>query len=204
MTMLWLPFLKGFVTCASLIAAIGAQNSFVLRQGMARKNVFAAVMTCSICDLVLISVGVVGLGSLISATPLLKQSITICGMLFLFWFGLRAILRAFRAESVQMTGRGSGTFRETVIASLGFSLLNPHAYLDTVVLLGGVAAQFHGVDRAGFAGGAILASFCWFFMIAYGARLLLPVFRRREAWVVMDIGIGLLMWWLALGLLLRS
>jgi L-lysine exporter family protein LysE/ArgO len=199
MSLFSLPFLKGFLTCASLIVAVGAQNSFVLRQGLARKNVLTTAVTCSLCDLILISIGVVGLGSLITANSFIKQFVTIGGVLFLFWFGIRAIARAFDPVA-QFIGEGSETRRDTVMASLGFSLLNPHSYLDTVVLLGGVASQFNASDRMGFAGGAIVASFCWFFTIAYGARILLPVFRRRGAIRVMDVGIGLLMCWLAMGL----
>ncbi len=197
-------FLKGFLTCASLIVAIGAQNSFVLRQGILRRHIFLTAVTCVICDAILICLGIFGIGGVVALSPFFEKLICVAGILFLIWFGLRAVLRAFQGSSkLAVDEVDAGSARSTILAGLGFSLLNPHAYLDTVVLLGGMATRFDGNERASFAGGAVMASACWFFMVAYGARALLPVFRQPKAWAAFDIGIALVMWWLAFGLIGR-
>lgn len=197
----WIIFLKGFLTCASLIVAIGAQTSFVLRQGILRRHIFLTAITCVICDAILICLGVFGMGRLVALNPWFERLICLAGVLFLIWFGLRALLRAVQGTSTLGVEEGaSGTARGTIVAGVGFSLLNPHAYLDTMVLLGGMATRFDGNERASFAGGAVMASTCWFFLVAYGARALLPLFRRPKAWVAFDLGIAVVMWWLAFGL----
>jgi L-lysine exporter family protein LysE/ArgO len=197
-------FLKGFLTCASLIVAIGAQNSFVLRQGILRSHIFLTAVTCVICDAILICLGIFGMGGVVALNPFFGKVICLAGVLFLIWFGLRALLKALQGTSALAVDKGAGgTARSTILAGLGFSLLNPHAYLDAMVLLGGMATSFDKTERASFAGGAVMASACWFFLVAYGARVLLPLFRRPKAWAAFDFGIALVMWWLALGLAAR-
>jgi L-lysine exporter family protein LysE/ArgO len=200
----WVIFLKGFLTCASLIVAIGAQNSFVLRQAILRRHIFLTAITCVICDSILICLGIFGMGGVVALNPFFGKVICLTGILFLIWFGLRALLRALQGTSTLAADEGAGgTARSTILAGLGFSLLNPHAYLDAMVLLGGMATRFDGKERASFAGGAVTASACWFFLVAYGARVLLPLFRRPRAWAAFDFGIAFVMWWLAFGLVSR-
>jgi L-lysine exporter family protein LysE/ArgO len=195
--------LAGFGIGASLIVAIGAQNAFVLRQGLARSHVLAVVATCVACDWVLITCGALGFGSLVRAFPLAIAIAAWGGATFLMVYGalsfraaLRpAVLDAEKPEAHRLTGTGSA-----VAATLAVSLLNPHVYLDTVILLGSVAAQYPAQMRVWFTAGALTASLVWFSALGFGARLLAPLFARPVAWRVLDAGIGVIMWWIATGL----
>ena len=194
-----IPFLQGFGLGAGLIIAIGAQNAFVLQQGLKRQHVLATALVCTLCDALLIVLGVAGLGVLIAQNPLLTAIATWGGVLFLFFYGLRSFWSALRpgvldAEQSRLEG---ATLRATVLAVLGVSLLNPHVYLDTVVLVGSVGGRYPPVERLAFAIGAICASLSWFFGLAYGSAGLAPLFRRRRAWQLLDIGVGCVMWMIA-------
>jgi L-lysine exporter family protein LysE/ArgO len=192
------PALDGFVIGASLIVAIGAQNAFVLRQGLERRFVFAVCLTCALSDALLIAAGVAGLGRLVQDLPGLVGALTVAGAAFLLLYGLRAFFRAARPGAMQAgveTGRaGLGA---TLAACLAFTFLNPHVYLDTVLLIGGLSTRHAGVARLAYGAGAAAASFAWFFALGYGARLLAPLFARPGAWRALDIGIGAVMWVLA-------
>ena len=198
----------GFGIGASLIIAIGAQNAFVLRQGLARSHVTVVVAVCIACDWALISLGALGFGTLVRAFPLVTALAAWGGALFLAGYGALSFRSAvhpkvLHAEEVQ--GAKPATLTSTsaaVGATLAVSLLNPHVYLDTVVLLGSVAAQYAGTTRAWFALGAGVASMLWFSGLGFGARLLAPVFERPAAWRVLDALIGVVMWWIAASLVL--
>jgi L-lysine exporter family protein LysE/ArgO len=196
-------FVSGFLLGLSLIIAIGAQNAFILRQGLLRQHVFVLCLICALSDAVLIAAGVAGLGTLVAASPRLILVVTIGGAAFLFAYAAIAFRRAWSPQAMQAAGRGEGSLRAAIAACLAFTFLNPHVYLDTVLLLGSLSAQFEGRARLTYGVGACLASFVWFFGLGYGARLLQPVFARPAAWRVLDILIGLVM--AAIGVsLLRS
>ncbi|MGL4487922.1 MAG: LysE/ArgO family amino acid transporter [Rhizobiaceae bacterium] len=192
-------FFSGFFLGASLIIAIGAQNAFILRQGLLRQHVFILCLICALSDALLIIVGVAGLGSIISSSPTLVTWVTIGGVLFLAAYAIKAFLRAFQGN-VMKASEGSASLAAAIAACLAFTFLNPHVYLDTVVLLGSLSASFKGEARVAFGAGAAIASFVWFFGLGYGARLLGPLFEKPRAWQILDVLIGLIMSALALSL----
>lgn len=189
----------GFGLGFSLILAIGAQNAFVLRQGLRRSHVLAVVLTCAISDAVLIAAGVAGFGALAEAVPWLELAMRYGGAAFLIWYGARALLASWRGGAALEAGAGAGSLRVALLTCLALTWLNPHVYLDTVVLLGSISAQYD--DRLGFALGAMSASFVFFFSLGYGARALAPVFARPNAWRWLDAGVGCVMWVIAVKLL---
>ncbi|MGY9049875.1 hypothetical protein P775_18015 [Puniceibacterium antarcticum] len=191
--------LAGFGLGLSLILAIGAQNAFVLRQGLGRAHVFAVCLTCALSDAVLIAAGVAGFGALTQAVPGLEWGMRLFGAGFLFWYGARSLAAAWRGGEVLRAGTGAPSLRAALLTCIALTWLNPHVYLDTVVLLGAVAAQYE--DRLGFALGAMAASFVFFFALGYGARLLSPLLARPGAWRVLDGAIGGMMWLIAVSLL---
>ena len=192
--------IAGFALGFSLILAIGAQNAFVLRQGLRRSHVFAVCLTCAVSDAVLIAAGVAGFGTLAEAVPGLEFWMRLFGAAFLIWYGARAFLSAWRGGQALQAGPEAQSLRAALLTCLALTWLNPHVYLDTVVLLGNVSAQYD--DKRGFALGAMTASFVFFFSLGYGARMLAPVFARPAAWRVLDVVVGAVMWLIALGLLL--
>ncbi|MCO5145851.1 MAG: LysE/ArgO family amino acid transporter [Aquamicrobium sp.] len=195
------PFLSGFFLGLSLIVAIGAQNAFILRQGLLRRHVFVLCLICALSDALLIAAGVAGLGTLVSSSPTLITVVTIGGAAFLFSYAFIAFRRAWRPQALHAASAGAGDLKAAVAACLAFTFLNPHVYLDTVVLVGSLSAQYVGNERLAYGVGAMLASFVWFFALGYGARLLQPVFARPSAWRVLDILIGLVMTAIGLSLL---
>ncbi|MEO3387748.1 LysE/ArgO family amino acid transporter [Mesorhizobium sp. CAU 1741] len=186
-------FLSGFFLGLSLIVAIGAQNAFILRQGLLRQHVFVLCFICALSDAVLIAAGVAGLGTLIATSPRLIAIVTIGGAAFLFTYAVIAFRRALNPQAMVAANTGEGSLRAAIAACLAFTFLNPHVYLDTVVLLGSLSAQFEGAGRLAYGVGACIGSFVWFFALGYGARLLQPVFARPSAWRVLDVLIGLVM-----------
>ncbi|SDO39731.1 L-lysine exporter family protein LysE/ArgO [Lutimaribacter pacificus] len=187
--------LAGFSLGFSLILAIGAQNAFVLRQGLRREHVFPIVLTCALSDALLIAAGVAGFGALARAVPWLEPVMRYGGAAFLFVYGGRAFLAAWRGGETMEAGQAAGSLRAALLTCLALTWLNPHVYLDTVVLLGAVSAQYD--DRLGFALGAMTASFVFFFSLGYGARLLAPLFARPVAWRLLDLLVGAVMWGIA-------
>ncbi|PRZ48818.1 LysE/ArgO family amino acid transporter [Tritonibacter scottomollicae] len=194
--------MAGFGLAFSLILAIGAQNAFVLRQGIRGQHVLPVVLTCAVSDAVLITAGVAGFGRLTTALPWFETVMLIGGILFLTWYGLRALKAAWTGGAALRT-EGQGTqmaLWPAILTCLAFTWLNPHVYLDTVVLLGAISAQYTPAWIFGL--GAVTASFVFFFTLGYGARLLAPVFVRPRAWQVLDALIGVVMLALALKLAL--
>ena len=192
-------FLNGFVLGASLIIAIGAQNAFILKQGLLRQHVFILCLICALSDALLIAAGVGGLGTLISSNPALIKGITLFGALFLAAYAFMAFRRAFHASSMGVSVEGS-SLGKAIATVLALTFLNPHVYLDTVLLLGGLSSRYEGEARLAYGIGAMLASFVWFFSLGYGARLLLPLFQKPYAWRVLDILIGIVMSLIAISL----
>lgn len=175
----------GFGTGLSLIVAIGAQNAFVLRQGIRREAVPLVVVICAASDAVLIALGVAGVGSIVLAAPVAVRVVGIAGGCFLICYGFLAARRVLRPGALTVTGTAAGSLRRAALTCLTMTWLNPHVYLDTVLLLGSVAAT-HGALRWDFALGAALASVCWFTAIGFGARLLTGFFARPSSWRVLD------------------
>jgi L-lysine exporter family protein LysE/ArgO len=194
--------LEGFALGLSLILAIGAQNAFVLRQGLLRQHVLPIVLVCALSDALLIAAGVAGFGVLAQAVPGLEWGMRLFGAAFLLWYGARTLRSAWRGGSQMDAGQGAVSLQAAVLTCLALTWLNPHVYLDTVVLLGAISSQY--ADRLAFALGAMSASFAFFFALGYGARLLAPVFSRPRAWQLLDLGIGLTMWAIAGKLLLGA
>jgi L-lysine exporter family protein LysE/ArgO len=185
----------------SLIVAIGAQNAFVLRQGLRREHVLAVVAVCALSDVLLIAVGVGGLGSLIQAAPWLLDTMTIGGAAFLVVYGLLAARRALRPSAINADVAGRPTsLRTAVTTCVALTWLNPHVYLDTVILLGSVAGS-HGDDRWWFGVGAAMGSIAWFTVLGYGARALRPMFAKPAAWRILDALIAIVMLAIAVSLL---
>jgi L-lysine exporter family protein LysE/ArgO len=190
-----LGFSLGLSLGLSLIVAIGAQNAFVLRQGLRREHVGPVVAICAVIDALLIAAGVYGLAQVLGTRPALATGLTLGGALFLAAYGVRALWRAARPGRLQAAGGTAGlSRRQAVLQALAFTLLNPHVYLDTVLLVGAVGAQQPaGLARGAFVAGACTASLLWFSALGFGARWLAPVFARPRAWQVLDALIGLTM-----------
>jgi L-lysine exporter family protein LysE/ArgO len=193
--------LSGFALGLSLILAIGAQNAFVLRQGILRAHVPLVVLTCALSDAILIVVGVTGFGRLAETAPWLRPVLTASGALFLIVYGTMRFRAAWRgADVLTVRGPGAGSARAAVATCLALTWLNPHVYLDTVVLIG-AAAQRWPNQHVAFGVVAVAASFVWFMALGFGARALAPILARPGAWRVLETGIGTLMWVLAAGLI---
>ena len=190
--------LAGFALGLSLILAIGAQNAFVLRQGLRRSHVLPVVLVCAVSDALLIAAGVAGFGALAQAVPGLEWGMRIFGAAFMIWYGARTLQSAWRGGQALEAGETAQSLRAAVLTCLALTWLNPHVYLDTVVLLGSISAQYAALP---FALGAMTASFVFFFALGYGARALAPVFARPVAWRWLDLGVGLVMWAIAAKLL---
>lgn len=198
--------LEGLALGASLIIAIGAQNAYVIRQGVKGEHVFAVAMVCAFVDVALISVGAAGVGTLIAQSPLLRTLAAWGGAAFLVTFGLMAARAAIKAsaESWEQADKGATQGKPTgkslgaaMAAAAAFSLFNPHVYLDTVVVLGGIAAQYEANERLYFAGGAMSASLIWFFGIGYGATLVAPFFRTRAGARALESTVAIIMFVIA-------
>lgn len=195
-------FLTGFVLTGTLILAIGAQNAFVLRQGLRREHVLPIVLFCSIADFLLIAAGVAGLSRLIEGNRTLVLMMTIGGAAFIAWYGVQAVRRALKPGSLQAQGDGQGLTLTAALAQLAaFTFLNPHVYLDTVLLIGSIGAQQPRALQSWFVLGCACASAAWFFSLGFGARLLAPLFAKPKTWQWLDGAIGVTMLVLA-GLLL--
>lgn len=194
--------LAGFSLGLSLIVAIGAQNAFVLRQGLRRAHVLPVVLACAVSDAVLVAAGVAGFASLAGAMPALLPLFRWGGAAFLAVYGARSFRAAWRGgEVLEAGGPGGQSLGAALATCLALTWLNPHVWLDTVALLGSVSTRY-APSEAAFAVGAVAASFAFFFALGYGARLLAPLFARPGAWRVLDAIIGVVMWAIALGLVL--
>lgn len=194
--------LTGFATGFSLILAIGAQNAFVLRQGLLKTHVFPLALFCAMSDAILIAAGVWGFGAVVTLYPALPVIMAYGGAAFLICYGTLRFLAAYRGDyDMQLSGQ-SGTLTATIAIAAAFTWLNPHVYLDTLGLVGAISTQFVGADRMSFGIGAVTASFVFFFSLAYGARILAPVMQSPRAWRILDMIIGVVMFAIAAKLLI--
>lgn len=185
---------QGFVLGLSLIVAIGAQNAFVLRQGLRREQVGSIVLFCAASDALLMAAGVLGMAQALGDRPGLARVLALAGAAFLAVYGVRALRRAGTSQSLQASADGSGLSRGAALAqAAAFTLLNPHVYLDTVLLVGSIGAQQSPALQPWFIGGASTASLSWFAALGFGARWLAPWFARPRAWQVLDGLIGITM-----------
>ncbi len=191
--------IPGFLTGLSLIIAIGAQNAFVIRQGLLRQHVLLVVAICAISDAALIFLGTGGLGTLIQSRPSLLEFIRWFGVIYLTWFGIRSIRSAFKSQSL-IAGEGSVISKSKIVATcLSLTFLNPHVYLDTVILLGSIANQFEN-DRWFFAIGGAMASLVWFTAIGFGARAASRFMSKPIFWKILDSLIAVVMFTIAITL----
>ncbi len=180
-------FLSGLGLGAGLIMAIGAQNAHVLRTGLRREHVGLTVLVCIVVDAGLIALGVAGMGTAVQASPLLLALAKWGGAAFLLWYGLRSWRAVFAVGALAIAPDGARTsVRQALLSVLALSLLNPHVYLDTVVLLGAIGGSFPAPQRLSFAAGAMCASALWFSALGFGARKLSPLFARPSAWKWID------------------
>jgi L-lysine exporter family protein LysE/ArgO len=193
--------LPGFFTGLSLIVAIGAQNAFVIRQGLTRKHILAVVLICAICDAALIALGIAGLGALIQGVPFVLEVIRWFGVIYLTWFGIRSLRSAFKQDTLDAGTPQSASLGKVVTTIFALTLLNPHVYLDTVILVGSVANQFKA-DRWWFGVGAMIASAVWFTSIAYGAKAASRFMSKPIFWKVLDFIIAGIMFGIAILLML--
>lgn len=196
--------IEGFSLSAGLITAIGAQNTLVLRQGLIRAHLFPVVAFCTLTDMVLITCGAIGLEPLIKSLPYLTPSITLGGTAFLAWYGFMAARRALTPSVLLPIEEPIQPLGQLLLTVAAVTLLNPHVYLDTIVLLGSVSARYPFDERIWFVFGAILASLTWFCSLGYGARFLTPLFRKPTAWRVLDSLATLIMWTIAFSLGMES
>jgi L-lysine exporter family protein LysE/ArgO len=195
-------FIQGLALSFGLIVAIGAQNAFVLRQGLRREHVGSIVLFCATADALLMTAGVMGMAQAIGEHPQVARALALAGAVFLALYGLQALRRARVAHLLWAAEDGVGLGRAAAVAqAAAFTLLNPHVYLDTVLLVGSIGAQHEAGVRWWFVAGACTSSIVWFVLLGYGARWLAPWFARPRAWQVLDALIGLTMWVLAAMLL---
>jgi L-lysine exporter family protein LysE/ArgO len=196
-------FMQGLALSFGLIVAIGAQNAFVLRQGLRREHVGSVVLFCALADAMLIAAGVFGMAQALGERPGVARAMALVGALFLAVYGWRAMGRARQSNQLVPTESGGGLQLSGALAqAAAFTLLNPHVYLDTVLLVGSIGAQQVAPLRPWFVAGASIASLTWFGLLGYGARWLAPLFAKPRAWQILESLIGVTMWVLAL-LLLR-
>ena len=191
---------SGLVTGLSLIIAIGAQNAFVLRQGLTRQHVLAVVIFCALSDALLIALGMLGLGVAIMSIPVLLEVFRFAGAAYLIFFAFTSFRRAFRPQVLEASDNRAGSFGAALATAAALTYLNPHVYIDTVLLLGSIGNQF-GDERWLFAFGAAIGSSVWFFSLGFGAKFLSRFVTRPSFWKNLDIGIGIVMLAIAVMLL---
>ncbi|MFT3873223.1 MAG: LysE/ArgO family amino acid transporter [Nocardioides sp.] len=185
--------IAGLLTGLSLIVAIGAQNAYVLRQGLLRSHVGGVIAICAVSDLILITAGVAGVGTIVEHASWALELLRWFGVAFLVWYGVGALRRSRHPESLQTAGTSEPNGRKVLLQAVALTWLNPHVYLDTVLLLGSIANHQPGGGRWWFAVGAALGSILWFTALGYGARLLAPLLAGPRAWQLLDVLVGLVM-----------
>jgi L-lysine exporter family protein LysE/ArgO len=192
-----IAFLPGLLTGLSLIIAIGAQNAFVIRQGLTKQHVLLVVAIGAVSDALAIVLGVSGLGAIIQGLPWLLEIIRWFGVAYLTWFGIKSVRSVFKDQSLDASGVQSGSAKKVALTVLGVTWLNPHFYLDTVILLGSIGNQF-GTDKWWFATGGIVGSFLWFFSIGFGAKAASGLMKKPVFWKVLDSIIAAVMFSIAI------
>ena len=197
-------YLQGFAIGLSLIVAIGAQNAFVLKQGLKKQAVFWVCFVCALSDSILVVLGITGFATVIQLYPELVGFAKWAGAVFLLWYGLQHAIQAFKSnQSLHAGSQNEIQLSKIIIVCLALTWLNPHVYLDTVVLIGSISTQFEQT-KLYFTLGVITASWLFFFSLGYGARVLIPVFANPKAWKVLDVVIALIMWSIAISLIMTT
>ncbi len=193
-----LTFLKGMGTGGGLIIAIGAQNAFVLSQGVRKNHTIIIPLICAVCDAILVTIGVAGFGPFIASSKVLSQVAGIGGAVFLFCYGIGSFRSAFKGGRLDADQKGGTSLKAAVLTTLAVTLLNPHVYIDTILLLGSIASQFQDPGHLFFGAGAATASFIWFFALSLGSSLLAPLFKKELSWRILDSLVGVVMWAVAI------
>ncbi len=197
-------FLQGFLISFGLIVAIGAQNIYVLKKGLLKEYTFLIASICFLLDSTLIISGVKGVGKILELYPSFFIYITWLGIIFLISYGFLALKNAFKPQKMKIsTKKDKKNLSQTIVATLAISLLNPHVYLDTLMLIGSIGSQFKGFNQNIFILGATSASFIWFFSLAYGSRVLIPLFKKTATWRLLDIFTAFIMFYVAYKFSLR-
>ncbi|MDM8535956.1 LysE/ArgO family amino acid transporter [Desulfobacterales bacterium HSG17] len=201
---MFIPFIQGFGMGGGLIVAIGAQNAFVLSHGVRKNHSFIIPLICSICDALLIMAGIAGVGAFVAANPFFTSLAAWGGAVFLFWYGFKAFCSALKGGKLDSDAKTRKSLQSAIIATLAITLLNPHVYLDTIILLGSISGQYQGNGRIFFGAGAMSASFIWFFSLSLGGQMLAPFFRKKAAWRLLDSLVCATMWIIAFSLIYQE
>jgi L-lysine exporter family protein LysE/ArgO len=191
-----IAFSSGILSGLALIIAIGAQNAFVIRQGLQRQHVLTVVLFCAISDALLIAAGTAGLGKVIESAPEVLEIVRWFGVTYLIFFGLKSLRSAFRHNTLTLEQGNLVSRKRTILNVLGLTFLNPHVYLDTVIFLGSIANQFPA-DKWFFSAGAMTASFLWFFFIGFGSKMAARFMVKVVFWKVLDLAVAIIMFTLA-------
>lgn len=198
-------FLQGFIVCFGLIVSIGAQNAFLLKQAILKQHVFWIATICFLCDVLLMTIGVLGLGTLIAQSLIFSLILSIFGAIFLFTYGSKSFLAAYRASDYFSAEKGNAlSLKKAIAITLAITLLNPHVYIDTVVVVGGIGGTLSSTEKLPFLMGVLTCSFIWFYAIGYGAGLLAPYFAKRRTWQILDSITGLIMYGIAISLVIHA
>jgi L-lysine exporter family protein LysE/ArgO len=198
------PFFQGFGIGGGLIVAIGAQNAFVLSQSVRRNHHVIIALICILCDAIFITAGVAGFGATVSTNPSFSRWVTWAGAGFLTFYGWRSLRSVLQGVSLDSSDRTVRSLKAAIATTLAVTLLNPHFYLDTVILLGGVSSQFHAANRLTFWAGAVSASTLWFICLSLGGRMLAPLFKKQISWRILDSLVCATMWTIAVSLILHG
>jgi L-lysine exporter family protein LysE/ArgO len=191
-----IAFSSGILSGLALIIAIGAQNAFVIRQGLLRQHVLIVVLFCAISDALLIAAGTAGLGKAIESAPEVLEVVRWFGVTYLIFFGLKSLRSACRHNTLTLEQGNLVSRKRTILTVLGLTFLNPHVYLDTVIFLGSIANQFPA-DKWFFSAGAMTASFLWFFFIGFGSKMAARFMVKVIFWKVLDLAVAIIMFTLA-------
>jgi L-lysine exporter family protein LysE/ArgO len=197
-------FLKGFAAGGSLIAAIGAQNAFILSQGIKKNRIVLIPLICCICDLIFITLGIYLSSKIVSASVFLEKTISVLGCCFLFFYGLNSFISSLKKRKIDLEFQKEESIKKIIIATLGVTLLNPHFYLDTVFLLGSISSSVESSGKFFFGTGAVSASILWFFSLSLCASFLSPIFRNEISWKILDALVGITMWAIGYSLFLSA
>lgn len=198
-------FIQGFIVCFGLIVSIGAQNAFLLKQGILKQHVFWVASLCFLGDVFLMTLGVLGLGSIVANLPTLSLVITLLGAFFLFTYGSRLFISIFKSsEALTASNENATSLKKALMITFAITFLNPHVYIDTVVILGGIGGNVDFIGKMEFLAGALSCSFLWFFGVGYGAGFLSPYFEKRRTWQILDFITGVTMYVIAISLVLYA
>ncbi|AGI32972.2 TPA: amino acid transporter [Mannheimia haemolytica] len=198
-------FIQGFIVCFGLIVSIGAQNAFLLKQGILKQHIFWIALLCFLGDVFLMTIGVLGLGTLIAELPVVSFIISLLGAIFLLSYGSRSFISVFKSgEYLVASGENATSLKKALLITFAITFLNPHVYIDTVVIVGSIGGKLDFNGKIYFLAGALLCSFIWFFGIGYGASLLSPYFAKRRTWQILDAVTGLIMYFIAFSLLIYT